>query len=65
MLRTISNKNICATSGAGTAHLSGTPEFTPGFKWGSLNSIFSCMCMFFTSLFVLLYLVVVLRKVGT
>ena len=55
MLRAIYNNNMCATSGAGTAHLSGTPEFTPGFKWGSFNSIFSCMCMFFTSLFVLLY----------
>jgi len=31
------------------------PEFTPGFKWGSCYSIFSFMCMFWRSLFVLLY----------
>ena len=28
-----------ATSGAGTAHPSGAPEFTPGFQWGSCYSI--------------------------
>ena len=43
-----------ATSGAGTAYPSGTPEFTPGFVWGSCYSIFSFMCMFCRSLFVLL-----------
>ena len=31
------------------------PEFTPGFEWGSCYSIFSFMCMFCRSLFVLLY----------
>ena len=35
-----------ATSGAGTAYLSGTPEFTPGFQWGSYYSIFSFTSMF-------------------
>ena len=43
------------TSGAGTAYLSGAHEFTPGFQWGSCNSIFSFICMFRRSLFVLLY----------
>jgi hypothetical protein len=44
-----------ATNGAATAYLFGTPEFTPGFEWGSCYSIFSFMCMFCRSLFVLLY----------
>ena len=44
-----------ATRGAGTAYPSGAHEFTPGFKWGSCYSIFSYMCMFCRSLFVLLY----------
>ena len=35
-----------ATSGAGTAHLSGAPDFTPGFQWGSYYSIVSFICMF-------------------
>jgi hypothetical protein len=35
-----------ATNGAGTAHLSGAPEFTHGFSWGSCYAIFSYMCMF-------------------
>jgi hypothetical protein len=43
-----------ATSGAGTAYPSGAPEFTPGFQWGSCYSIFSFICMFWWSLFVLL-----------
>ena len=43
------------TSGAGTVYLSGAPEFTPGFQWGSCYSIFSFICMFCRSLFVLLY----------
>ena len=30
-------------------------QFTPGFQWGSCHSIFSCICMFCRSLFVLLY----------
>ena len=38
-----------------TAHPSGAHEFTPGFQWGSCNSIFSFMCLFCRSLFVLLY----------
>ena len=44
-----------ATNGAGTAYPSGAPEFAPGFKWGSCYSIFSFMCIFYRSLFVLLY----------
>ena len=40
------------TSGAGTEHPSGAPEFTPDFQWGSCYSIFSFMCMFCRSLFV-------------
>ena len=35
-----------ATIGAGTAHPSGAPEFTPGFQRGSCYSIFSFICMF-------------------
>ena len=34
----------CVTSGAGIAYLSGAPEFTPAFYWGSCCSIFSFMC---------------------
>jgi hypothetical protein len=34
---------------------SGAHEFTPDFKWGSCYSIFSFMCMFCRSLFVILY----------
>ena len=37
------------------AYPSGAPEFTPGFQWGSCYSIFSFICMFCRSLFVLLY----------
>ena len=33
---------------------SAAPEFTPRFQWGSCYSIFSFMCMFCRSLFVLL-----------
>ena len=43
------------TSGTGTAYTSEAPEFTPGFWWGSCYSIFSFICMFCRSLFVLLY----------
>ena len=43
-----------ATSVAGTAYTSGSPEF-PRFQWGSCFSIFSFMCMFCRSLFVILY----------
>ena len=32
------------TSGAGTAHFSSSPEFTPDFKWDLCCSIFSCLC---------------------
>jgi len=49
-----------ATSKAGTAYPSGAPEFTPGFKGGSCYSIFSFMCMFCRSLFVLFLLAIVL-----
>ena len=44
------------TSGAGTAYSIGAPEFTPRFQWGSCYSIFSFICMFCRSLFVLLYI---------
>ena len=44
-----------ATSGAGTVHPSGAPEFTLGFQLGSCYSIFGFMCMFCTLLFVHLY----------
>ena len=44
-----------ATSGAGTANSSEASEFTPGCYWGSCYLIFSFMCMFSRSLFVLLY----------
>jgi hypothetical protein len=43
-----------STSGAGTAYPFGAPEFTPDFLWGSCYSIFSFICMFCRSLFVLL-----------
>ena len=43
-----------ATSGAGNTYPSVTPEYTPGFQWGTCYSIFSSMCMFCRSLFVLL-----------
>ena len=46
---------IPLTSGAGTAYPSGAPDFTPRFEWGSCYSIFSFICMFCRSLFVLLY----------
>ena len=42
------------TSGAGTAFPSGAPGFTP-VLWCSCYSIFSFVCMFYRSLFVLLY----------
>jgi hypothetical protein len=44
-----------ATSGAGTAYLSRPHELTPGFYCGSCYSIFSSICMFCKSLFVLLF----------
>jgi hypothetical protein len=44
-----------ATIQAGTAYPSGAHEFTPSFKWGTCYSIFSFICMFCRSLFVLLY----------
>jgi hypothetical protein len=43
-----------ATSGAGTAYPSWALEFTPCFLWGSCYLIFSFMCMFCRSLYVLL-----------
>jgi hypothetical protein len=42
------------TSGSGTACPSGALEFKPCSWWGSCYSIFSFMCMFCRSLFVLL-----------
>jgi hypothetical protein len=44
------------TSRVATGYPSGAPEFTPSFQWGSCYSIFSFICMFCRSLFVLLYL---------
>jgi hypothetical protein len=44
-----------AASGAGTAYPSGAPECTPGLEWDSCYSIFSFICMFCRSLFVLFY----------
>jgi hypothetical protein len=41
--------------GAAGMLLHRAPEFMPGYKWGSCYYIFSCMCMFCRSLFVLLY----------
>ena len=39
-------RRVSLTSVAGTAYLSGAPEFTPGFQWGSCYSIF-CFCVCF------------------
>ena len=54
-LSNICHTNYCyttaATSGAGTAYPSGKPPF----QWGWCSSIFSFMCKFCKSLFVLLY----------
>jgi hypothetical protein len=33
------------TTITGTAYPSGTPEFKPGFKWGSCCSLFSFICI--------------------
>ena len=56
---TVSNTNQInmtgITSEEGTAYPSGASEFTPGFQWGSCYAIFSFICMFCRSLFVLLY----------
>ena len=49
-----------ATSGVGTAYPCRTPEFIPGFQWGSCYSIFSFMYMFCRLLFVLFLLTIVL-----
>ena len=49
-----------ATGGAGTAYPSGTLEFTPGFQWDSCYSIFSFICMFSRSMFVLFLFAIVL-----
>ena len=49
-----------ATCGAGTAYPSGTLEFTPGIQWDSCYSIFSFICMFSRSMFVLFLLAIVL-----
>jgi hypothetical protein len=38
-----------------TADLSGSPEFIPSFKWSLCYSIFSVICVFCRSLFVLLF----------
>ena len=48
------------SNGAGTSYPSGALEFTTGFYWGSCYSIFSFMCMFCRSLFVLFLLATVL-----
>jgi len=44
-----------ANSGAGTAYPSEAHKFTLSFGWGSCYAIFSFMCMFCRSLFVLLF----------
>ena len=51
---------IGVISGAGASYPSGTPEFIPGFQWGSCYSILSFMCTFCRSLFVLFLLAIVL-----
>ena len=48
------------TSGVGIAYPSGAPAFISDFKWGSCYSIFSFMCIFCRSLFVLFLLTIVL-----
>ena len=48
------------TSGAGTATLSEQLSSPPCFYWGSCNSIFRLMCLFWRSLFVLFLLAIVL-----
>jgi hypothetical protein len=45
-----------ATSGVGTAHPSGAPEFTTGFSWVRVTQSLVLSVMFCRSLFVLLYL---------
>ena len=47
-------QNWIVSSGAGTAYLSRASEFTFGFQSGSCYQIFSLLCMFCRSLFVLL-----------
>ena len=47
------NNTTCLASGTGTAYTSRTLEFTPGFQWGSLCSIFCFLCII-RSLFVCL-----------
>ena len=42
-----------ATNGVGTAYPSGASGFTPGFQWGPSYTVFSFMCMFCRSLFVI------------
>ena len=49
-----------ATNGARTAYPSRAPKFIPGFQWGWCYSIFSFMCLFSRSLFVLFLLAIVL-----
>ena len=49
------NTHKLGKRGTGTAYPSDAPVFTPGLQWGSCYSIFSFMCMFCRSLFVLLY----------
>ena len=41
-----------ATSGTGTCHPYGAPEFIRGFKWGSCCSIFKCL---FNVLYIVVY----------
>ena len=44
---------ITITCGTGSAYPFGAPEFIPGFWWDSCYSIFSFMCIFCSSLFIL------------
>ena len=60
LLVTQKQKVLESTSGAGTAYPPGAPEFTPDIQWGSCYSIFSFICMFCRSLFVLFLLVIML-----
>ena len=44
VLCSLFKKHDGVTSGAGTVHPSGAPEFIPGFQWGSCYSIFGFLC---------------------
>ena len=54
VLSSFKSNTMGTTCRAETAYYSGAHEFTSGFQCHSCCSIFSCMCMFCGSLFVLL-----------